>query len=421
MIKLGLARITRLLEHTALPWRAIHVAGTNGKGSVCAYASAMLNAARVKCGRYTSPHLINRWDCIVINEKIVDEKLFHEVEASVMKRNNDNNVDASPFELLTATAFEIFDHEKVDIGIVEVGLGGKEDATNILRDPLVTVITKIGKDHQALLGDSLVEIAFQKAGIMKKGVPCIVDGTNSFDVLGVFEQNAEAMKAGPLIQIPQRVDDLSKLTQNFLCKNNFETHQKINIQLAVEAVRYTLQYVDPSLEISSLLSAIPKTLWPGRLQDLSIKAITGRERLILLDGAHNAQSAEVLGLYVDVKLRQKYSPVTWVMAFSRGKDMRQIIPYLIRPGDRLVANRLGTVDGMPWVQSEDVEDILKIAQELGIGQANTSRDISQALRQATEMSNGGPLVIAGSLYQVSDVLNLLYAGDSAKAFSSFHV
>lgn len=417
MIKPGLARILRLLEHTPLPWRAIHVAGTNGKGSVCAYASAMLNAAKVKCGRYTSPHLIDRWDCIVIDEKTVDQRLFHEVEASVMKRNNDNDIRASPFELLTATAFEIFVQEKVEVGIIEVGLGGKEDATNVLRDPFVTVITKIGKDHQALLGDTLVEIALQKAGIMKKGIPCIVDATNPPDIMNVFKQNAKAMEAGPIIQIPQGVDNKSSLIQNFLSNYNFEAHQKVNIQLAVEAVKHTLRCVDTLSGISDLLFAIPKTQWPGRLQDLSIKAITGRERRVLLDGAHNAQSAEALGFYVDVRLRQKCSPVTWVMAFSRGKDLVEIIPCLIRRGDHLVANKFGPVDGMPWVQSEDSEEVLRVAQKFDIlDQVYASRDTSQALRQATETSDEGPLVIAGSLYQVSDVLRSVRSMEISKAF-----
>lgn len=407
MIRLGLARIARLLKHTDLPWRAIHVAGTNGKGSVCAYASAMLNAGKVRCGRYTSPHLIHRWDCIVIDEKVVDRGLFYEVEACVIKRDIDNDISASPFELLTAVAFEIFTREKVEIGIVEVGLGGREDATNILQDPLVTVITKIGKDHQGLLGNTLEEIAFQKAGIMKKGVPCIVDATNSPSVLNTFRQNSKIIDSGPIMLTPTSDSDTNMQMHKFISNYSFEPHQKINIELAVEAVKHALLYVHSPLKISDLLTAIPKTPWPGRLQDISIKAITGRERDVLLDGAHNVQSAEVLGSYVDGKIRRKYSPVTWVMAFSKGKDLCELISCLVRPGDYLIANEFGPVDGMPWVNSENSEDILRVAQNLNIlGQVISSKETSQALHQATELSNGGPLVIAGSLYQVSDVLRL---------------
>lgn len=416
VIRLGLARINRLLDCTALPWRAIHVAGTNGKGSVCAYASAILTAGKIRCGRFTSPHLIDRWDCIVVNEEIVDKKLFHEVEASVMERNNENNIRASPFELLTAVAFEVFVREKVEVGVIEVGLGGKDDATNALRDPLVTVITKIGKDHQNILGNTLEEIAFHKAGIMKKGVPCIVDATNFPNVLNVLEQNAKLIDAGSFTQIPRAIKDTNTLMQDFLSKYDFEPHEKVNIQLAAEAVKHVLQYVNPNMKLPDLLSAIPKTSWPGRLQHVSIKSITGRMGTVLLDGAHNTQSAEVLGGYVDARLRRKSIPITWVMAFSKGKNIRNLISCLVRPGDYLVANKFGPVDGMPWVQSEDSEDILQVAQTLNIfDQTQNSSDTVQALHRATELSKDGPLVVAGSLYQVSDVLRLLRSVEGSNA------
>src|SRR4051812_42901739 len=130
MIELGLGRISRLLRHTPQPWKAIHVSGTNGKGSICAYLSAMLHASGVRCGRFTSPHLIDRWDCITIDEQPVRESIFREAEALVMKRNEVEKIEASEFELLTATAFEVFYKEKVEMGVIEVGLGGRLDATN---------------------------------------------------------------------------------------------------------------------------------------------------------------------------------------------------------------------------------------------------------------------------------------------------
>ena len=205
MIELGLGRISRLLKDIPIAWRAIHVAGTNGKGSVCSYASAMLNAGSIKCGRFTSPHLIDRWDCITINDRVVDQRLFCQVEDVVKSRDQKNGIKASEFELLTATAFEIFNHEKVEVGVVEVGLGGRNDATNVLQDPLVTVITKIGKDHQSFLGNSLEEIAYQKAGIMKQNVACLVDGSNEGSVIDVLKQNAKESQAAPLTLIPQNL------------------------------------------------------------------------------------------------------------------------------------------------------------------------------------------------------------------------
>ena len=121
MIELGLGRISRLLRHTSQPWSAIHVAGTNGKGTICAYLSAMLHASGVRSGRFTSPHLIDRWDCITINEQAVQESVFQEAEDLVLKRNQIEEIGASKFELLTATAFEVLAQEKIEMGVIAAG------------------------------------------------------------------------------------------------------------------------------------------------------------------------------------------------------------------------------------------------------------------------------------------------------------
>lgn len=408
MIELGLSRITRLLKDTPIPWRAIHVAGTNGKGSVCAYASAMLNAGNIKCGRFTSPHLIDRWDCITIDEIIVNETLFHEVEATVKAKDQDEDIKASEFELLTATAFEIFNRKKVDVGIIEVGLGGRYDATNVLQEPCVTVITKIGKDHQNLLGDSLEDIAYQKAGIIKKGAPCMVDGTNDPCVLGTLKNYAREIGADPLMLVSQDTERTSQVW-SIIAKNQFELHQQMNVCLAFEAVCSLLVQIHPSLDPVSFVPAIQTTIWRGRLQLLSIQSLTGRKQAILLDGAHNVQSAEALGSYVDRDLREANSPVTWVVAVSKGKDVPGLLSPLVRLEDKLFAVEFGPVEGMPWVSPQAVTAITAAARSLGIQDQMMEgpRSLVNALQLATRYANGGPLVIAGSLYLVSDVLRLL--------------
>ena len=131
MIELGLQRISRLLQANDLRWKAIHVAGTNGKGSICAYISAMLNAGYA-VGRFTSPHLIDRWDCISIKGQPVSSKQFFEKEQQISQRNQAQNIGASEFERLTTAAFELFSENGVQIAVVEVGLGGRLDATNVL-------------------------------------------------------------------------------------------------------------------------------------------------------------------------------------------------------------------------------------------------------------------------------------------------
>ena len=409
MINLGLVRVAQLLAHTPLPWKAIHVAGTNGKGSVCAYASAMLRAGNVRSGRFTSPHLIDRWDCITVNEQVVDEGRFRMVEEEVKYRNKAENIEASEFELLTATAFTIFTREKVDLAVVEVGLGGRDDATNIIRDPLATVITNISKDHQSFLGNTVEEIAAQKAGITKPGAPCFVDGTNTPNVLDIIHKDARRNQAGEVVIVPQGREELERQIWSQLPMEDFEPHQRVHVSLAFAAVEMALRATRTTQELLELVSAVPKTVWPGRLQTVSIKDLTGRQELVLLDGAHNTSSAQVLGSYVDRNFRQRVLAVTWVIAASKGKNLPELMSCLIRPEDCVVAVRFGPVAGMPWVQAADTIAILSAARELGVLEQRLieSASVLGALSTSVKMSQGGPIVIAGSLYLVSDVLRLL--------------
>lgn len=409
MINLGLARIARLLAHTPLPWKAIHVAGTNGKGSVCAYASAMLRAGNVHSGRFTSPHLMDRWDCITVNEKVVDEGHFRTVEEEIKHRNIADNVQASEFELLTATAFTVFTREQVDFAVVEVGLGGREDATNIIQDPVATVITNISKDHQSFLGNTVEEIAAHKAGIIKPNAPCFVDGSNTPDVLDVFRNEASRTQAGEVVMIPQDKEEHERQLWNALPVQDFEPHQRIHVSLAFAAVERALRATREPQKILELVPAVRKAVWPGRLQTVSIEGLTGRQEHVLLDGAHNASSAQVLRSYVDREIRRQGRPVTWVIGISKGKDLVELTSHLIRPQDRVVATRFGPVDGMPWVGSADTNDMLSAVRQSGVMEQDlfNSNSVLEALLKAVEQSKGDPMVIAGSLYLVSDVLRLL--------------
>ncbi|MCJ1481469.1 folylpolyglutamate synthase [Schaereria dolodes] len=405
MLELGLARIRRLLSNSTFSWRAIHVAGTNGKGSVCAYVSAMLHKGSISCGRFTSPHLMDRWDCITINEEVVDESLFREVEERVSAKNREESIKASEFELLTATAFEIFAQEKIEIGVVEVGLGGRLDATNVLIDPLATIITKIGKDHERLLGNDVEEIARQKAGIMKEGVPCVIDGTNPPNVLQILTNHASTIRAGSLVYVPLCSD---RQIWSVLSKDDFEYHQQINICLAFEGVKQALKHRRQLIDPSELLPVIRNIVWPGRLQNLSIQQITSRKSNILLDGAHNPQSSEVLGMYVDTRLRRTSCSVTWIIAASKEKDLKAMLSSLMRSGDSIVAVQFGPVEGMPWVQPIEAQEIVRVAKQVcAVAETYWTFCLTEALRWATEQSNERPLVVAGSLYLVSDVLRLL--------------
>ena len=391
-----------------MPWRAIHVAGTNGKGSVCAYASAMISAAKIKCGRFTSPHLVDRWDCITIDEKPVNAGLFHEVEAAIKAKDHNENIKASEFELLTATTFEIFSREKIEVGIIEVGMGGRHDATNILQHPCVTVVTQIGKDHQAFLGESLEDIAYQKAGIIKQGARCVVDGNNLESVLNVLSRVAKDIGVASLSIVPRDTSESNKVWR-VLKRDSFQPHQQRNICLAYEAVIAYLSESCSTIEPQTVLPVIREVVWPGRLQMLSIASLSGRQQAVLLDGAHNVQSLEVLASYVNSLLRMDDDPVTWVFAASKGRSVQELLSCLVKSRDNIVAVEFGLVDSMPWVIPQKAQMITAAGEELGVsGELRACTvGVREALILATQIAKDGPMVIAGSLYLVSDVLRSL--------------
>lgn len=413
MIELGLARIAQLAPRS-FSWKAIHVAGTNGKGSICAYLSAMIKAGGLRSARYTSPHLIDRWDCIVIDEDVVSQGDFEASENLVKAKDHKMQVRASEFELLTATAFQLFDvsRPQIDYGVVEVGLGGRLDATNILSNVEVSVITKIGMDHQAQLGNTIQEIAKEKAGIMRPQVPCIADGTNQVEVIDTLQAHANAIGTPLSFVTADSNPSLYAELQPHFERHDLEPHQKSNLLIACEVIRTMLSRRNGSAkpDIKPFLDGIANAVWPGRLQRISIEPLVGRTESVLLDGAHNQQSAEALAGHVDRTLRKPDAPVTWVFAASRGKDIRNILQCCLRKGDVIIPACFGPVDGMPWVQSMEVDDIASIARNLTIEVqvAGQEQNISllERLRLASNVAKGGPIAIAGSLYLVSDVLRM---------------
>jgi folylpolyglutamate synthase len=400
------------------------------------------------------------------------------VEGEILQRDQDEGIGASEFEVLTATAFEIFNREKIDVGVVEVGMGGAEDATNILgqpapepggvdgkveiirQSPLITVISKIGLDHQAFLGNTLEEIARQKAGILKPHVPVIFDPSNAPEVKEVIRYEAK-QKGSPLYEdelfpsfIPKKY---SKLEERYAWKSALSRVEKVfkkanqthvpqhvqtNATLALMAVNvafHRLGCFEPLTRLEApsknklsrplvdldrrMLTAIPHAVFPGRQQRLSITPLTGRRTRILLDGAHNADSANALAERIErprrkMKQEMKGHPITWVLAASDSKDATEIFRPIIRPQDSVVLVEFGPVDGMPWVKPMPVQKLEEAlgaldasGQGLGLKVVQAGNDVLYALRQATTMAqtedDEGPLVVAGSLYLVGDVLRLV--------------
>ncbi|EPS40869.1 hypothetical protein H072_5225 [Dactylellina haptotyla CBS 200.50] len=443
-IDLTLSRILKLLPTSTFTWRALHVAGTNGKGSVCAYLSSALSSSGIRTGRFTSPHLMDRWDSIVLNEKIVDSTLFHETEALVKKRNQDGNIGATEFEVLTATAFEIFSKEKVELAVVEVGLGGRLDATNTIKDPVVTVLTKIGMDHTDFLGDTIEKIAREKAGIMKPGAPCVVDASNAESALQVIRQVKEEVGAGEVIlAAPENDADPNTTVATTTNESGTTTttaapaagtlpslvtirtpafgvqsytpsllgkYQHYNLACAINALSVAARSY-PQITAETVKNGVSQAKNPGRLQWITVKSSIGKKQEMIIDGAHNPEAAGALATFVDENLRMriKQQNVTWVVGISHGKDAKSILGEFLKEGDVVSTVEFGPVDGMPWVKPTESSELAKEAEML-VGPKGLVRswgaDLKGAVQWSCEVGCEGPIVIAGSLYLAGDVTRL---------------
>ncbi|KAF2184368.1 FolC bifunctional protein [Zopfia rhizophila CBS 207.26] len=417
MIQPGLERIGLLLKNVKLPWKAIHVAGTNGKGSICAYASNLLTLRTVRVGRFTSPHLLDRWDCIAINEEPIKESTFKEVEKRFLQLNEEQNIKASEFEILTATAFQLFNDLGVDIGVVEVGMGGKLDATNILNNQAVSVISKISYDHQNFLGNTLEEIVTHKAGILRPGVPYVVNPRNEWHIQIYIDDIAKEVGAGPRIDLDSEDLRVNLYRTKIWNKNTHKLvgFQKDNAVLAYVAVVEALKAIgQPSSKAWELVPGLKKK-FPGRMQIVKPALIFGSYREVLVDGAHNEDAAMILAQYVNQKLRpgnrKPHSrPVTWLLAMSDGRDARKFLSHLLRSRDNVVTVEFGPVDGMPWVKPMDSKDLLRTVHDIHpdmTGFCNGS-DVLRALFTAKHLAEltDSQVVVTGSLYLIADVLRI---------------
>lgn len=463
MINLGLSRITSLVRplfsvHDPLPWRAIHIAGTNGKGSIASYVSTFLSHQGYKVGRFTSPHLINRWDCIWLNSRVVERDVFLAVESELKARSTEEGIQASEFEILTAVAFELFTRHGMDFGVVECGLGGRLDATNALRpqDVAASVLAKVGLDHTEFLGGTLQEIAGEKCGIFKHGVPVVVDESNDQVIKGVVEDKLKEVNPGPgnaedlWFKLP--TNQAAILETDSIRDVGLADHQKQNLTTALTAY-YTVEQRQPLSQtasqdmmgqtpdsrMDSTIQHLPQLIKDshasirGRLEWLSLPAHLlpsskrGQNVQVLIDGAHNPQSASALASYVDNHIRSnnkndshlsKQQPtVTWLMGMKQGKEANTILQTLLRDGDNVVTCSFGPVDGMPWVQSLDASDLADKVRQCTSGHVesapaapNKGHNVASAIALAVTTAGGGPLCIAGSLYLVGDVLRLVEQG-----------
>ena len=385
-IKLGLDNIRTLLAALDQPqrgYRSVHIAGTNGKGSVTAMVEHGLRQSGERTGRYTSPHLFSIEERIAINGRPVDAATFDRATSKVLAVV-DGLVETGAlphqptfFEVTTAIAFDVFRSEQVSTAVVEVGLGGRFDATNVI-EPEVTAITSIDFDHERHLGNTLPEIAFEKAGIVKRRTPVVV-GPMAREAHAVIEHIATEREAPLVDAIPRDQGDRIHLALN-------GSHQRNNAAVAVEVLRLCLASQDRTDHDrrDAIVAALTEVEWPARLEWLQLP---GGCRL-LIDAAHNRAGARALADYV----LSIGAPMPMIFGVMRDKDVAAIVRELAPAVARFAAV---TVDSPRAMPASDVATIIRRVDSRPCDVYDNASEAVKAVCGAHDRA-----VVAGSIFLV---------------------
>lgn len=383
-IKLGLENIRRILDalnHPEREWTAVHVAGTNGKGSVVAMVDRALRAAGHISGRYTSPHLNDIEERIVIGGEPIAPDAFDvlaEDLLTVVDRLRSSGVlKTSPtfFEVTTAMAFEAFRRRAVTVGVVEAGLGGRFDATNVIT-PAVAVITSISFDHERHLGRTLAAIAFEKAGIIKPGVPVVI-GALPPDARQVIV--AEAEKVGAPV-LPAATEPYAHFAIGLE-----GAHQIGNAAVAARTLE-ACREAGIALRAEDIATGLSQVEWPGRLEWLRVTP----HQYVLIDAAHNPGGAQALADYL---VAASIAPLPLVLALMRDKDIDAILHALASVVSTFVATAVASERSLPATElAERIERALPSARVISCA------DADHAIATAFEL--GQRTVVAGSIFLI---------------------
>jgi dihydrofolate synthase len=449
-IDLSLVRIRRLFSLLPTYKRpTIHVAGTNGKGSVTAILSSIFSASHLSVGRFNSPHLVHVWDAISINGLTISSDVYRSARSEVESLDKSESVGASSFEIMTATAAQIFEQARVDIAIFEAGLGGRLDATNVLSDDVIlaSAITNIDLDHQKFLGNTPSAIAREKAAIARKAKPCILGAQRYPEAQHAVQEVVHGL-GGRLVtafEVTPRLRGASHYTLPEGCQSvtapfqPWETtldlelplrgaHQLENLATALtilsviikERSGTPLEAALNGISPSTLFIGVFNTKWPGRLEHIEL---LDPPLTLLADGAHNAASARALQTYLlsigGNHMTSSRPPRTFILGLSDSppKTPSDTLTPLLYPGDCVAFVPFADVDDMPWVKNVPLHELEHVAQELVKDgsvrlferQPNDAplNPLKRALAWANGLKNGEEIVLAGSLYLVADLYRLV--------------
>ena len=418
----GLDAIEGLLEELGHPednLKIVHIAGTNGKGSIFAYLSSILIAAGFKVGRYISPTISCYEERFQINGEYITKdklvRLYNIVEEAMKREEEKTGLKPTLFEVETAISFLYFKEEKVDYALIEVGMGGRMDATNVIRHPELTVISSISYDHQAFLGDTLEEIAWQKAGIIKESCPVILS-ENSDEVCKVIEQEATKKKVKCIEIKPTDYEVLSETPygSTFLWKEQrYETklpgrHQVSNAVTALAASEYLFRKdyeknnarkaIAKELDEMNVKSAqqggIIRTCWPGRLEVLK------KEPLFYRDGAHNPDGAKKLAAFLQKYFTNK--KIIYIMGVLKDKEYKKMLRYLMPMAKEVYVFKPKNERGL---SAQILADTIKEVADVSV---TIESDVNAAVFRALDTAKPDDVLVAcGSLSFMEEMEDIL--------------
>ena len=418
-VDLGLERVEDALRlcgspHTRVP--IVHIAGTNGKGSTAAIIHAVLSAAGYRVGLFTSPHLIDFCERIRLGSDWISEQEVIAGVTQIRTQVEPAHIPLTPFEMMSLLAFQAFAQAGLDLAVVEVGLGGRLDATNVV-SPLVSTITQIGLDHQAYLGTTLAQIAREKGGIIKPGVPVVIGNMDEDSRTTLCDMAHQAgspsLVSGVDFSVQQTSQQTWSGTECFSYQGQDWQFEELHLGLrgpfqrdnAATALA-TLEYLQTHFPVSptQLRHGLQRTVWPGRFQIVSDHSDLAEQPLVILDGAHNPQAVTALVDALPSVLHGRR--VTLLFGVMQDKDWRAMLPALATIADTVIVTQ---------VQNGRAEDPHLVQEAFSVWcptrVVSDARTACQSL--VNELGADTALVVCGSLFLVGEVIGLFPAALAA--------
>lgn len=404
----GLVNITKLLELMGQPqlsFKTVHVAGTNGKGSTCAFIASILEQAGYSTGLYTSPHLERFTERIKVSGQEIGHPdvagIAEYVKGCVATMLEQGYAHPTEFEIITAIGFEYFKRKKVDYAVVEVGMGGRLDATNVV-NPELSIITPVSMDHMGVLGSHPVNIAREKAGIVKKGVPVLI-GHQQADVLETIVSICTA-KGAPFMHIGDgqiRNHRPVRFGQTFDFVWQGKGYQGLEIALvgrhqADNAVLALAAALELGVNESDIRKGLKRTKWPGRME------VIRREPFVLIDGAHNVEGAKVLTEGLGQFFPDK--KVLLVLGMLRDKEVDRVAEIMAPNAEKIVTVSPASPRAM---HPEELRDVVVKYNCNVVCEKSIEDAVKQYVTWAADRKPDEIVVFTGSLYMIGEVRKLL--------------